>query len=1169
MRAPVMMFARHARAMATRSFAVALFMGSACSALAQSGQPQGARVALVIGQADYLGAPLASAVPDAALIASNLGEAGFEVDSAADLPEFGISERVGLFIEKLNLRGEDTTALVYISGRFAQINGENVLLPIGARIDRASDAILNGFNLRKLINALQNVPVKSRVIILDAGGAPAALTKEKTFSPGLALIEPPPGFVLSYSQSPNKQLIDPPDRTGYYSKAFLEAMQQPTSSFSDVFRRVRLRVFEETGGAQQPWESDQLLTKEFAFFALQDGATPSVNLLPEAPVVAQIKALSRDEAYKQVIALDTIGSYQSFVEAFPEDEAAPTIQYNLAIRREAEIWARATRTDTPDAYWTYVTAYPDGGNVAVARQRVADLGYSSASPPVGFAPLVYSDLPPPPARQGDHRVEREHAFRIHAARAEHEIAGHASGGGRRSDRGRRRHRSSVFLERARARPTHRKHWPHAALMGCVGALVLLRRGDCSLRPTIDAVGPGAGRTTVGARWGCADGAAVRAKRAPTRRAVPLIAAPSGPVRAAAWDDVRAIAGTGRCGRPSVDRTGRRGLSTGGRRRRACGASHWRPPIRPASASGAAAGREVGPHGYGARRAGSARRFAPTRRERRAGASSRPADPATGGRTSANAAAATADAANATGAADATHAANAAHTADADTPATAAGRKVQAGDQMLKAMKEIGKECQMRSIDEMRRDQQRRTRRLMQANLLVLLMAASSAQGQTADQVTPGPDTKVGTHLSAQKADAKSVDLQRDWRSFLAESGLKEGQNEPRSPQQQPFQIFSGMVDVKSPPNSPDWLIERANAHQQAILQAKGKYADFIAAEVKAGRSSNLFKADGQGVPSMGQNVAQKLSAMDKMRVLADKTLDEQIKQFDPGWDGSGKSEAQRQERVVTMRRQYEEQIQASAQAFTVGAAPIYTAEGPTRNGYAVLVGIVISENMRKIARAIVDPSLKLAADDPDLPIAAQLAQRAKTDPLFLTSTEGVRVMTDEKGQKTLVCFAGVPESGDSMITQKEAQLSCQGRIAQFVAEQVVTDSRRSGGQAVDALAPVQPGAKPDSAVSFNQKMNASITAETGKVSMAGLTQIETFDLQHPYSNQDLMVAVYAWSQDSQASALKLRQENNQIRREMETAGQRPNLAAPGVGGASNAPAAPPVNRGLTTNPSKF
>ena len=185
-------------------------------------------------------------------------------------------------------------------------------------------------------------------------------------------------------------LTDPANKPGPFAKAFIEALQEPTASFPDFFKTVRVRIYDETGGRQRTWEANKLSDPSFSFFPSKEGETPPATVTGDAPITS----LPREEAYKKVIALDNIPAYQSFIKAFPDDEALPDIQYNLAVRREAEVWGEALRLDTPEAYWTYIQAYPDGGNVGAARERLAMLG-KPATQPDDFVPLSYPDIPPP------------------------------------------------------------------------------------------------------------------------------------------------------------------------------------------------------------------------------------------------------------------------------------------------------------------------------------------------------------------------------------------------------------------------------------------------------------------------------------------------------------------------------------------------------------------------------------------------------------------------------------------------------------------------------------------------------------------------------------------------------------------------------------------------------
>jgi hypothetical protein len=236
--------------------------------------------------------------------------------------------------------------------------------------------------------------MKARVIIIDTGASLQALNKNTNLSPGLALNEAPDGFAIAYNQAPNIPANDAPPAISPFAKAFLEASTEPVTSLDEFFSILRVRVHAETDGRETPWDSNRLGIKSFAFFVSQENVPIPKSNFKIASSDSTLASLPAAEAYKTVIAKDTISGYQKFITTFPNDPSTPRIQYNLAVRREALLWAKARERNTPDAYWTYLNTYPDGVSVQEAQQDLAILG-ASPLPPSGFSPVVFEDLPPP------------------------------------------------------------------------------------------------------------------------------------------------------------------------------------------------------------------------------------------------------------------------------------------------------------------------------------------------------------------------------------------------------------------------------------------------------------------------------------------------------------------------------------------------------------------------------------------------------------------------------------------------------------------------------------------------------------------------------------------------------------------------------------------------------
>src|SRR5215203_5611917 len=94
------------------------------------------RLALVVGQGAYQNGPLPTTVNDAGLVAQALTSAGFEVIQGRDLNASDLRRIVRDFLDKAQVAEPDAAVVVYLSGYGIQLEGENYLLPVDARIER-------------------------------------------------------------------------------------------------------------------------------------------------------------------------------------------------------------------------------------------------------------------------------------------------------------------------------------------------------------------------------------------------------------------------------------------------------------------------------------------------------------------------------------------------------------------------------------------------------------------------------------------------------------------------------------------------------------------------------------------------------------------------------------------------------------------------------------------------------------------------------------------------------------------------------------------------------------------------------------------------------------------------------------------------------------------------
>src|SRR4030081_3155944 len=95
------------------------------------------RIALVIGNSNYLSAPpLVTPATDAKTFADLLAAANFQVIGGADLAQIDMRRAIRDLSAAVSAKGPDTAVLVFYAGYGIQIDGENFLIPIDARIER-------------------------------------------------------------------------------------------------------------------------------------------------------------------------------------------------------------------------------------------------------------------------------------------------------------------------------------------------------------------------------------------------------------------------------------------------------------------------------------------------------------------------------------------------------------------------------------------------------------------------------------------------------------------------------------------------------------------------------------------------------------------------------------------------------------------------------------------------------------------------------------------------------------------------------------------------------------------------------------------------------------------------------------------------------------------------
>ncbi|PDT87642.1 caspase-like domain-containing protein [Bradyrhizobium sp. Y36] len=361
-------------------------------------QQQEKRIALVVGNGAYAKSPLATTANDAGLVAQTLQAAGFDVVGARDLDGDTLRKSFRDFIQKAQASGPGTVAMVYLAGYGVQLAGENYFIPVDSNITRDTDIPTEALRISDYARQLASIPLKANIVVLDAARAQPFVEGGQQIAGGLALVEPEPNMLIAFNAAPGTVAPEEPGPYGIYAQSLAEMIRTGGLPLPEVFDRVRLRVNEASKGAQVPW-NEQKISAPFTFFERGPDAPPPETTPDQVAAIRNkpIRDLGVQNAYAAALERDTLPAYEEFLAAYPGDPLAKRVMAIVAARREAITWRRTYRTDTPEAYWSYLRRYPRGPHAADARRRLAILT-APAEPPPSFAMIDY-DVPPPPPEE--------------------------------------------------------------------------------------------------------------------------------------------------------------------------------------------------------------------------------------------------------------------------------------------------------------------------------------------------------------------------------------------------------------------------------------------------------------------------------------------------------------------------------------------------------------------------------------------------------------------------------------------------------------------------------------------------------------------------------------------------------------------------------------------------
>lgn len=210
------------------------------------------RYALVIGNAEYPTAPLINPVNDASDMAAKLQKRGFQVTKLLNAKQQQMEEKIADFTRKLI--GQGIVGVFYYAGHGLEMDGNNYLVPIDAKLDNEANVKYETVNVGQLLDQMNQASNGLNLVILDACRNNPFTRGWRAFKGGgLGQMRPAAGTLILYAAEPGKTAQDGDDDNGTFTKYLLKALDMRGVEIEAAFKEVSAQVSRETGRAQVPW----------------------------------------------------------------------------------------------------------------------------------------------------------------------------------------------------------------------------------------------------------------------------------------------------------------------------------------------------------------------------------------------------------------------------------------------------------------------------------------------------------------------------------------------------------------------------------------------------------------------------------------------------------------------------------------------------------------------------------------------------------------------------------------------------------------------------------------------------------------------------------------------------------------------------------------------------
>ncbi|MEX0339268.1 MAG: caspase family protein [Arenibacterium sp.] len=300
------------------------------------------KVALVIGNSDYTSvATLDNPANDARDVSAALERQGFEVTTARNLGRNEMRDALRRF---RTLADSAEVALVYYAGHGIEIEGQNYLIPVDARLEDERDAPLEMIQLDLILGQISGARTLKMVVLDACRNNPFIVRmqsndKGRNIQNGLGRIDSVGADTLvAYAAAAGDITPDGlPGGNSPFTSAFLAALDGPPTDVRRLFGTVRDKLRETVPGAA-PFVYTSLGGKEFVINpnSVKPEPKPEPQPVVKAPETQPVASTILQD-FVTAERVSTLNGWSDFL--ITHRNAGDHPLYALALEKRAELRA--------------------------------------------------------------------------------------------------------------------------------------------------------------------------------------------------------------------------------------------------------------------------------------------------------------------------------------------------------------------------------------------------------------------------------------------------------------------------------------------------------------------------------------------------------------------------------------------------------------------------------------------------------------------------------------------------------------------------------------------------------------------------------------------------------------------------------------------------------------